>query len=337
MSTTVDRQRVWRGVLPHSAAARREPKVSTTAAPPVVPIVWNPAGDDRAQDAALRAARRVRALQAVTVRPPAEAAEAAASRKESARQSEPQTAASRKESTRQSEPEAARPAAAVREEVRKKQAATTKAAPERAEQVACKAERSRRAQPLALARESLAASERCRRLASQPGRLGMNLRDPPSEAGRQLLAALRVDENAAANTQAGRDGRHQPKLGVIQSSQKPGKCSELKTESGGAAASGGGRAKVSSSGRHQSESRTRSQLSHSISSRAPWLGIGFDNASALGGNNEPLAQEEPPAGEELEPVCELDRHTQMQRLQAELERVRHLEALLQSEKARGEL
>ena len=322
MSTTVDRQRVWRGLLPHSAAARREPKVSTTAAPPVVPIVWNPAGDDRAQDAALRAARRVRALQAVTVRPPAEAAEAAASRKESARQSEP---------------EAARPAAAVREEVRKKQAATTKAAPERAEQVACKAERSRRAQPLALARESLAASERCRRLASQPGRLGMNLRDPPSEAGRQLLAALRVDENAAANTQAGRDGRHQPKLDGIQSSQKPRKCSELKTESGGAAASGGGRAKVSSSGRHQSESRTRSQLSHSISSRAPWLGIGFDNASALGGNNEPLAQEEPPAGEELEPVCELDRYTQMQRLQAELERVRHLEALLQSEKARGEL
>lgn len=268
------------------------------------------------------------------MRPPAEAAEAAASRKESARQSEPQTAASRKESTRQSEPEAARPAAAVREEVRKKQAATTKAAPERAEQVACKAERSRRAQPLALARESLAASERCRRLASKPGRLGMNLRDPPSE---ELLAALAVDENAAANTQAGRDGRHQPKLGVLQSSQKPGKCSELKTESGGAAASGGGRAKVSSSGRHQSESRTRSQLSHSISSRAPWLGIGFDNASALGGNNEPLAQEEPPAGEELEPVCELDRYTQMQRLQAELERVRHLEALLQSEKARGEL
>ena len=45
--------------------------------------------------------------------------------------------------------------------------------------------------------------------------------------------------------------------------------------------------------------------------------------------------EEPPAGEELEvDVCDLDETTQLQGLQAELERVRQLEAMLQSETER---
>ena len=46
--------------------------------------------------------------------------------------------------------------------------------------------------------------------------------------------------------------------------------------------------------------------------------------------------QEPPAGEELEVVCEVQDgdHTRLQGLQAELDRVRQLEAMLQSEKER---
>ena len=79
------------------------------------------------------------------------------------------------------------------------------------------------------------------------------------------------------------------------------------------------------------------------------MGIGFGEAKVDDSAcDEALAREERPAirlaqpllHEELEVVCEQDAaaehtHTQLQRLQAELERVRHLEAMLQSEKERG--
>ena len=66
--------------------------------------------------------------------------------------------------------------------------------------------------------------------------------------------------------------------------------------------------------------------------------FGFDGANADPRGREAAgAHEEPrPAGEELEVVCDLDGDTtQLQGLQAELERVRQLEAMLQSEQERA--
>jgi len=311
------RQRVWRG-LPNSAAARREPKLRT---PATVPLVWDPAGDKPAQDAALRAASRV------------SVAEAAAAQKESARQS-----------------------TLVVEEARQQKAAAARATSERAEKAAAKAaferaDRDRahsarsgsskakfdadRAQPLALARASLAASEeRCRRVSSQPKPIedvhrflsetkAVAMQKPAKEAP----VALAVDENDTANAHP--DARHrccEPKVGGL-SRTRPS-SGRLKKESGGDAAE----LLRMPSGR--SLSLTRWQSSHSLgsidrSSGTPWLGIGFDGANAdPWGRDEAIAHQEPPAG--------LDGDTRHGQLQAELERVRHLEALLQSEKAKSD-
>ena len=81
-------------------------------------------------------------------------------------------------------------------------------------------------------------------------------------------------------------------------------------------------------------SRTRSQSSQSLNATTPWLGIGFDGGSArgLGREDEVLAHEELLTSEERESCSELGGDAQLQQLQAELERVRHLEALLEIEK-----
>lgn len=209
-------------------------------------------------------------------------------------------------------------AAAVSEEARKKQAAAARAAREQRAATAAAAKAAvERARPLQLARASLATYERCRKHSDEPNRLRHPQRAPPSEAGRALLVALGVDENNAANAQ-----RLQSNLGGGVPRTRP------------------------SSGRMASDrppSRTRSQSSHSSSrcgsASTPWLGIGFDESNAdPWGRDEALAREEPPACEqELEVVCEPDGDTQLQGLQAELERVRRLEAMLHSEKERGVL
>lgn len=280
---------MWRG-LPHSVAARRAPKTTTSA---VIPIDWDPAGDANAQDAALRAAERVKAL-----RPP----EAAAAEKEEVARRAP---AAKGEATRQS---AAREAAS-REEARKRQVAAARQLAYRSATKAEVEQHAGREQPLQLARASLAASERCRRLASQPSRIGMN-REAPSEAGRQLLAALGVNENYATNTRPGRDARRQPTVGGIRSSRTLRTRPECKKE-------------IPSSCHR---------------SRTPWLGIGFDDVSPFVGDEHGLelsTQAEPPSSQEREPICGGDTHqARLQALQAELERVRHLEALLQSERAK---
>lgn len=323
---------MWRG-LPHATATRRrEPNNSS---PGIVPLVWDPAGDETAQDAALRAARRVKSG-------PPDAAIAFSTFQTSNAVRSSEAAAAKGDTRRQSEPGSAHAltaarAAAVSEEARKKQVAAARAARERADKTIAKAA-DEHAQPLQLARASLATSERCRRLRDQPSRLTDAQREGPSETGRALLVALGVDENDGANPQ-----RPYAKMGGIphQTPRTRPSSGSLKKESVG----GGGGAHVPvSSGRPLS--RTPSQSSRSLSAscrsaQTPWLGIGFDGANAdPWGRDESLAlaHEEPPArGGELEVVCELDAagHTQLQRLQAELERVRQLEAMLQSEKERG--
>ena len=294
MTAMSERQRVWRG-LPHSVAARRKPEP-----PAIVPIVWDPAGDDMAQDAALRAATRVRVLKAVAVCP--------AAKEESPRQPEPESAAAKE--------------AAVRKKASEKRVTVAKAACERAAQVPSKMVGADRAEPLQLARASLAASERVRRFTSQLGRAAP-LRDLPSETGRQLLVALGVDENDAGNT---KPGRHRS---LLKSGGVPRTRQEFKNESS--------RAHVLSMPSGQSLSRTRSQSSQSLNATTPWLGIGFDGASArgLGREDEALAHEELLTSEERESCSELGGDAPLQQLQAELERVRHLEALLEIEKARA--
>lgn len=327
---------MWRG-LPQSTAARREP---TKVTPAVVPIVWHPAGDESAQDAALRAATRAK------VRPPEVAPSFSTFRAPSAVRL-PERVAAKEESTRQSERRltnglTAVKAAAVSEERRKKQAAAARAARERADQAATKVTTDR-AQPLQLARASLATSERDRRLRDQPSRLRVPQREPPSEAGRALLPALGVDENDAANTQ-----RSQRKLGGVphqmpRTVPSSGRLTDESRASGGGGGSGAASVPLMSSGRNPS--RTRLQPSHKISvscrsAKAPWLGIGFDGANAdpwgREARDEAYADEEPPGGvtggEELEVVSELHGDMQLQGLQAKLERVRLLEAMLQSEK-----
>ena len=199
--------------------------------------------------------------------------------------------------------------------------AAATAARTRANQAAVKAA-IERTQPLRLARASLAASERVRRFASQLGRAAP-LRDLPSETGRQLLVALGVDENDAGNTQPGRP------RSLAKSGGMPRTRQEFKNESS--------RAYVLSMPSGHPLSRTRSQSSQSLNATTPWLGIGFDGASArgLGREDEVLAHEELLTSEERESCSELGGDAQLQQLQAELERVRHLEALLEIEKARA--
>lgn len=331
----VDRQRVWRG-LPQSTAVRRAPPKHSSM-PSVIPLDWDPAGDESAQDAAIRAAQRVKVrppdaappsfstFQAATARPPEFA------KQESTRQAD---IGVKDESARQSERgvTAARAAARAAAEARKTQAAAATAARAKADQAAAKAA-VERVQPLQLARASLATAERCRRLRDQPSRLKDSQREPPSEAGRALLAAIGVDENA--NTH-----RSQPKPGGMPRARPS--SGRLKESSGGGGR-GGGVANVPLMPSGRPPSRTRPQSSHSVGSSyrgapTPWLGIGFDGANADPyGREVAWAHGEPPAGEEeLEVVCEPDdADARLRGLQAELERVRLLEAMLQSEKERG--
>ena len=339
MSAPIDRQRVWRG-LPQSTAARRPPKQST---PAVTPMLWDPAGDESAQDAALRAATRVKEH-------PPDAPPSFSTFRASTAVRPPETAATKDENTRQSEPGlilahrlTAVRAATVCEEARKKQAAAARAARERADPAAAKAT-GERAQPLQLARASLATSERDRRLRDQPSRLRVPQREPPSETGRALLAALGVDENDAANAHRSQRKSSDTSHQMLRTRPSSGRLTSRSGGSGGGGGGGGGGANgpLTASGRPP---RTRLQASDSLSSscgsaRTPWLGIGFDGANAdPWGRAEVSADEEPPAGvaagEELEAVCEPpDTVTDMrlQGLQAQLEHVRRLEAMLQSEK-----
>lgn len=338
---------VWKG-LPQATAARRASKVSP---PAIVPMVWDPAGDKSAQDAALRASQRVK------VRPP-EAVISFSTFQAQTTARLPDPAAEKPETTNHART-AAR-ATVVGEEARKQAAAAARAAREREDYTAAKAaiERAKpSAQPLQLARASLATSERHRKLRDQPSRLRGPQREPPShERGQALLAALHgADENDAAYS-----ARLQPKIGSIpltsalhpvnQMHQRPrtrpssgASSGRLKNDSGSGGGGGGGANELSvpvPSGRPQS--RTRPQSSHVLSSgghnpRTPWLGIGFDDANADPyGREVAYAHEEPPAGEEeLAVVCApSDGDAQLQGLQAELERVRQLEAMLRSEKER---
>ena len=301
-----DRRPVWRG-LPQGKARPKSAAVKTST---VVPMHWNPAGDERAQEAALRAkdrAQKATALQSNCLQ--TSSANCLHDRSIAKLSAEKQLSA--KEESSHQAATAARAVAVAREEVKKKQYAMALAARE----YASKAAIATRAEPLELARASLAASERCcRRSVSQHPKLSEITRNIPSENGRQLLTALEVNENDAANTQL--------RNALVGHRNRP--------------KSGGFRLNAPVLRTRPETSRARSQGGQSLSSSdaGPFLGIGF--ASALGAEEEALpprwAHVEPPPREERASVCEVGDvdDTHLQGLQAELERIRQLEALLES-------
>lgn len=335
-SAPADRQRVWRG-LPQPTAPRRERKES---APAIIPMVWDPSGDENAQQAALRAATRAKA------RPPELAPSFSTFVAPTAVR--PPVAAALKDRSH-SEPgvghrlTAAR-AAVVCEDARKKQAAAVQATRMRADQAAVKPAMEN-IQPLQLARESLATSERSRRLRDQPSRLRCPHRAPPSETGQALLAALGIDENDWANPQ-----RPRSKISATLHQTSRTKASARRLNDESTVDGGGGGVSRMPSSRTSSRAGARPQSGQSRnpgchSDQTPFLGIGFEAT-----NPEPSAWhapfgQEPAASEaELEVVGDLvDGATarggdvRLQALQGELERVRQLEAMLQQERERGAL